>query len=54
MVVTTLSTKVFRQLRFRVSVIPRGRPANRALETQGLILNGAGLRGSRGDAKRRR
>jgi len=39
MVVNALSTKVLRQPRFRVFVIPRGRPANRALETWELILN---------------
>jgi len=30
--------------------IPRGRPANQVLETRRLILNGAGLRGSRHEA----
>jgi hypothetical protein len=42
MVVTTLSTKVLRQPRFRVFVIPRGQPANRALETRRLILTELG------------
>jgi hypothetical protein len=45
MVVTNFSTKVLRQPRFRVFVIPRRRPANGALEDRGIKVNEAGLRG---------